>query len=60
MFENVYGRMHRRTDGRMPDRPVYYKLTLSGELQTLKMNEKLRKNQGGVYKNYLILCCELP
>ena len=23
-----------RTDGRTPDRPVYYKLTLSGELKT--------------------------
>ena len=33
MFENVYGRMHGLTDGRTPDRPVYYKLTLSGELK---------------------------
>ena len=33
MFENVYGRTHERTDGRTPDRPVYYKLTLSGELK---------------------------
>ena len=28
-FENVY----RRTDGRTPDRPVYYKLTLSLRLR---------------------------
>ena len=48
MFEKVYGG---RTDGRTPDRPVYYKLTLSGEL---KMNKPYLLTFGKVIKETAI------
>ena len=48
MFENVYGRTHGRTDGRTPDRPVYYKLTLSGDLiNSILKNRKFRSHPAG-------------
>ena len=49
-FENVYARTDGPTDGRTPDRPVYYKLTFEPSAQLKKISLSIKY---GIVKKFI-------